>query len=413
MIGPGAGELLLTPRAPHCQEGPCSNHHCVETLSAHDPHNPAQHAHPRDGADRLRAVFSHDVPGTIGVEEEVMLLDGATFDLRPDGPAVLAADGPDVRFVTELPAAQLEIVLPPLRSVADVADALRDARRDLAARAAPSGAVLAGGGVHPFAAGVGALNDGPRYRAIAGELAGVARRQLVFGLHVHVALAGPDAALAVYNAIREELPALAALAANAPYYEGADSGLASVRPALNDLLPRHGIPPALESWEAVAALHAWGKRTGAVPDAGQWWWEARLHPVHGTLEVRACDTQATVTDTAALVAVVHGLAGLLAARHAAGELPAPAPAWRIAENRWSASRHGVRGRWFDVRDGATRAMDDHLHALLDDLTPFVPADRLADARDLVAHPRAERVRALLEAHGPRAAMGRMAGEFSG
>jgi carboxylate-amine ligase len=343
-----------------------------------------------------------------------MPLDGETLDLRPDGPAVLSSGGgADTRFTTELPAAQLEIVLPPQPTVDAVAAALLAARRDLAARAAATGAALAGCGVHPFASAVGVLNDGPRYTAIADEFAGVARRQLVFGLHVHVALDGPDTALAVYNAIREHLPALAALAAHAPYYEGADSGLASVRPKLNDLLPRQGIPPALPSWEAVAAMHQWGRDTGAVPDAGQWWWEARLHPVHGTLEVRVCDTQATVADTAALVAVVGGLVALLAARHHAGELPAPAPGWRIAENRWSACRHGVGGRWFDPRTGTVRAMADHLHALLDDLAPFAPADRLDAARDLVERPRATRLRMLVEEHGLGGAMRRMADDFVG
>jgi carboxylate-amine ligase len=367
----------------------------------------------RSAADRLRAAFAHATPGTIGVEEEVMLLDAETLDLRPDGPAVIAATGHDERFTTELPAAQLEIVLPPATTIDDIAASLRAARRDLAAGAARSGAVLAGGGVHPFASSVGVLNGGPRYAAIADEFAGVARRQLVFGLHVHVALDAADTALAVYNAVREHLPAFAALGANSPYYEGSDSGLASVRPKLNDLLPRQGVPPELPSWEAVAAMHEWGTATGAVPDAGQWWWEVRLHPVHGTLEVRVCDTQATVADTTALVATVQGLVALLAARHHAGDLPDPAPSWRIAENRWSACRHGVAGRWFDVRDGTTRAMGDHLHELLDELAPFAPAAHLDGARDLIDHPRAERFRDLAEEHGPSGAMRRMADDFLG
>jgi carboxylate-amine ligase len=356
--------------------------------------------------------FAHDVPGTIGIEEEVMLLDGETLDLRPGAAAILASPGPDDRFTSELPAAQLEIVLPPLASVDAVAAALLRARRDLATRAAASGAALAGGGVHPFASPLGVLSGGPRYAAIAEEFAGVARRQLVFGLHVHVALADPDTALAVHDALREQLPALAALAAGAPYYEGADSGLASVRPKLNDLLPRQGIPPALGSWAALEAMHAWGRETGAVPEPTQWWWELRLHPVHGTLEVRVCDTQATVADTAALVATVSGLVALLAARHRAGELPPPAPTWRIAENRWSACRHGVGGRWFDVRGGPTVPMADHLHALLGEIAPFAPAGRLDAARDLIEHPRAARFRALAAAHGPRGAMRRVAEAFT-
>jgi carboxylate-amine ligase len=243
----------------------------------------------------------------------------------------------------------------------------------------------------------------------------VARRQLVFGLHVHVALDGPDEALAVYNAIREQLPALAALGANAPYYEGRDSGLATMRPKLSELLPRQGVPPELTSWDAVADMHEWGRSTGAVPEAGQWWWEARLHPVHGTLEIRVCDTQATVAETAALTATVRAMTALLAARHRAGELPDPAPTWRIAENRWSACRHGVDGRWFDVRTGAVRATRDHLHQVLDELMPFMKSfgseAEFSTARRLVDQPRPARFRALVDEHGLAGAMQRLADDF--
>jgi carboxylate-amine ligase len=367
--------------------------------------------------DRLRELFRHERPGTVGIEEEVMVLDAATLDLSPSASDLVMQAGNDERFKTELPAAQLEIVLAPAASAEELVAQLRRARGAAAMLAARSGAVLAGAGVHPFASGAGQLNGGPRYTAIAEEFAGVARRQLVFGLHVHVALDGPDEALAVYNAIREHLPALAALGANAPYYEGQDTGLASVRPKLNELLPRQGIPPALASWDAVADMHAWGRATGAVPDAGQWWWEARLHPVHGTLEVRVCDTQATVADTAALTTTVRALAAMLAARHRAGDLPEPAPTWRIAENRWSACRHGVDGRWFDVRGGAVHATRDHLHRLLDELTPFMMSfgseAELSTVRSLVDRPRAARFRALVAEHGPVAAMQCLADDFLG
>src|SRR5919204_4039056 len=141
-----------------------------------------------------------------------------------------------------MPAAQLEIALAPGKTVAGAAAALRAARADLAAAAAGT-ALFAGAGVHPFAAAEGPLNGGERYDAIAREYGAVARRPLVFGLHVHVAVPGADRPLAVYNALREELPALAALGAAAPYYQGVDTGLASVRPKLCDLLPRQGVPP--------------------------------------------------------------------------------------------------------------------------------------------------------------------------
>lgn len=371
-------------------------------------------ANPR--ADELRAPFeAHPASFTVGLEEELMLLDAVTLDLAPRGAEVVAALAGDERFRTELPAAQLEIVGAPGATVAEAADALRAGRRALAA-ALPDGLAVAGAGVHPFTAGDGVLSGGARYEALAREYAGIARRQLVFGLHVHVGVAGADRALAVFNALREELPALAALAAGAPFYEGRDTGLASVRPKLCDLLPRQGVPPALPSWEALAEALSWGRRTRTFDD-GQWWWEARLHPTLGTIEVRVCDAQATVGDSAALAAVVQALVATLAARHEAGELPPPAEDWRIAENRWSACRHGARGRWASMRGVGSEATADHLAALLEVLAPAARelgcAAELAGAGDLLERPRAETARAVAVEEGPRALVARLAERFAG
>jgi carboxylate-amine ligase len=375
-------------------------------------------AAPNPDAAQLRAAFDAPRPPTVGVEEELMLLHPETLDLAPCAGAVLARVGDDPRFKAEMPAAQLEIAGPPAATVREATAALRDARETLAAAAA--GLVrVAGAGVHPFAAAEGVLNRGARYDAIAAEYGAVARRQLVFGLHVHVAVAGADRALAVYNALREHLPALAALGAASPFYEGRDTGLASVRPKICDLLPRQGVPPAVPSWEALAEAFAWGRASGTVADPGQWWWEARLHPTLGTVEVRVPDAQATVADTAALAAVVHALVIDLAARYDAGDETVasgtPAPTWRIGENRWSACRHGVRGRWVDVRTGAARPMHEHLHALLDGLGPAAASigstPELEAARDLIDRPRAELARRAAAADGPRGLARALADRF--
>jgi carboxylate-amine ligase len=328
--------------------------------------------------DALTEAFRHDRAATVGLEEELMLLDPETLDLAPCAPALLAMLGGDERFKAELPAAQLEIVGRPSASVPAAAAELLQARIDLT-RAAAGLALPAGAGVHPFASGLGEVSPGERYERILGEYGGVVRRQLVFGLHVHVALGGPDRALAVYNALREHLPALAALAGASPFYEGRDTGLASVRPKLSELLPRQGIPPAFADWEAFGRALRWGREVNVFADA-RWWWEARLHPVHGTIEVRVPDTQATVGETAAVAAVVHALVARLAERHDARELPEPAETWQIAENRWSACRHGVAGRWVEPRSGTTLSMRAHLHALLDELEPA--AERLGCGAEL-------------------------------
>jgi glutamate---cysteine ligase / carboxylate-amine ligase len=364
---------------------------------------------------RLTEVFESVEPFTVGLEEEVMLLDPDTLDLAECAPALLARldDGPSP-FKLELPASQLELITPPQQSVADAVDDLARARGELLVAAA--GLVRpAVAGVHPFSAPEGALNRGPRYERAAADYGWAARRQLVCALQVHVAVGGAGRTLAVYNALRAELPLLTALAANAPLYGGQDTGMASVRPAISGLLPRQGIPPALESWEELAEGLRWGARAGTVPEPGFWWWELRPHPRFGTLELRAPDAQTTLADAAAVAAVAHALVVELAQRHDAGELPRPAPGWRIAENRWSASRRGVEGTLADLETGEPLPTRDRLEQLLDRLEPVAErigaADGLADARRLARRNGALTQRAVADERGPQGLAGWLADRF--
>jgi len=356
---------------------------------------------PRTDPASLRATFDAAEPLTVGVEEELMLLDPETLDLAPVAPQVLDRLGGDARFQLELPASQLEIVLPPSRSVADLAVELAQARHDLA-RAADGLALIAGAGLHPFAPFEGAMNRGDRYQRIVREYGSVARRQLVFAFQVHIAVGGADRTLAVYNALRGHLPELAALAANAPFHEGRDTGFASFRPVVSDMLPRQGMPPAIGSWEAWSEELAWGARSGRLPGPSQWWFELRPHPAFGTLEVRVPDTQATVAEAAAIAAVAHALVARLVEQPRDGM-----PSWRIEENRWVAARHGLDGTFADLHTGERVPVRTRLSALLDDLEPYAaslgaPAE-FAFARSLVEANGAERVRAAASGDPHRAA----------
>ncbi len=344
---------------------------------------------PAIDAPSMRAVFDAPRAPTIGIEEELMLLDPGTRDLAPLCEEALAALASDTRFRAELVAAQIEIATPPRNTVAGAAQVLREARGELVG-AVGGRALVAGAGVHPFAAGLGELHGAARYHELATEFASVARRQLVFGLHVHVAISGAERAVAVHDALRSHLPALAGLAANAPFYEGRDTGLASVRPTIAAMLPRQGVPPALGTWAAFERALSWGEGAGVLPAKQRWWWELRLHPTFGTIEVRVADTQTTVDESAAYAAVVHALVTWLAERFDAGEALPVAPTWRIAENRWWAARHGLDASFADLVTGEREPLRVRLERLFDELAPV--AARLGCAADL------ERARAL--AAGP-------------
>ena len=282
----------------------------------------------------LVARFDEPSPPTVGLEEEIMVLDAGTLDLAPRAAEVLerAGDG-DGRFKPELVAAQLEIATTPCATVDDAVAQLAEGRRVLAAAAGPD-LRLACAGAHPFAETEGELTPGARYEAITGEYGVIARRQLCSALQVHVAVRPAAAALDVYNALRSYLPDLAGLAANAPFHDGRDIGLASIRPTIATLLPRQGVPPALPSWGAYATALA------TLDDPAAWWWELRPHPFHGTLEIRVPDAQTTVADARAVAAVAHALVRWLTLRRAAGEPLQAEETWSIEERRWCAQRHG-------------------------------------------------------------------------
>ncbi len=288
-----------------------------------------------------------------------MLLDPVTLDLAPVAQRIPGAK-------LELPASQLELNTPPAATVGEAIAALADGRRDAAA-AADGIARLGVAGVHPFAAPLGELNTDERYEHIVARYGDVARAQLVCALQVHVAVGTAERSLAVYNALRGHLPELAALAANAPFHAGRDTGFASVRPLINGLLPRQNVPPSFASWDEYADALAW-----SVPEPGSWWWELRPHLTYGTLEIRVCDAQTTLEETAAVTAYAHALVAWLAERD---DLTV-ARSWQIAENRWAALRHGVEATFKDYVTSREQPVRDLLLERVETLGAGRRADRL-------------------------------------
>lgn len=351
---------------------------------------------------------------TTGLEEEVLLLDPAGGELAPRAAEVLGRLARPELFKLELPAAQLEILTPAMANAADAAAVLAHGRRELRDLGADVVRPI-GCGAPPTGGPTGELNSGERYAAILADYRAVARHQLVCALQVHVGVRGADRALAVYNGLRSFLPAIAALAANAPYRAGSDTGMASIRPAICTMLPRQGVPPAIADWESFAADLRWGAAAGAVPEPRRWWWELRPHVGFGTLEVRVADTQICPQDSAAVAAFVHCLVGWLADRHDAGETLPVHSSWRIAENRWSACRDGVQGTVADLTTGAplpTRAwLEDLLEALAPVAVRLSCAPALDHAASLCAVNGAMRQRAFAGEHGPRALLGWLADCF--
>ncbi|MGW7681721.1 carboxylate-amine ligase [Kribbella sp. NPDC054772] len=341
-------------------------------------------------AELLRSRFSATEAGTVGFEEELLLVDRATW--LPAAAAAVIGDVDDPRVKQELPACQLEIATSVHTCVADAVDELR-ACRALISKACDATVAAIATPVHPQLDGPVGLSHTERSGALAARYREVIGRQLVSSLQVHLAFGDADCTLDVYHRLRNVLPELAALAGAAPYAGGRDTGLCSVRPVIAAQLPRQGVPPIIASWEQYAADLAWTVRGGAVGDASEWWWELRPHVGYGTLELRVLDVQATVRQTSAITRFVYALGARFADLHRSGEPASPAPSWRIAENRWAALRDGVRGELLDLRTGEARATRRRLHELIDAAEPYA-TDSLDDVRLMVEEPPVEHLRAL-------------------
>ena len=352
-------------------------------------------------ARELRAGFAGTAAATVGLEEELIVVDAGSLDPVDDVDSVL--DRPcDQRVTHEFRSAQLELVIPPAQSARRLSRLLGNARLELIGALGGRARILAAGG-HPTARTPIRVTDLPRYREIALDHPWATRRGLPTGLHVHVAAGGPDEALAIYNACRSYLPELTALAANSPFFEGTDSGLASSRLKLTEDLPRSGIPPLFESWDDFASFASWGTMGGLFPDLTHCWWDLRLRPEYGTLEFRVFDAQTPLDETAALVAVCQALVSALAARYEAGELPAALPTHMIGENRWRALRDGLDGDLVDYVTGVAQPARERLTRLLLQLEPHAAAagcaDELAHAWPMIAQNGAARQRAIAARHG--------------
>ena len=307
------------------------------------------------------------VPWTLGIEEEVMLLDPETWRLAQCIEEVLAELPPDLAAVmcSETHSGAIELNTRPHATVAEAAADLSRLRMKLAEVLDRLGLRAGCSGTHPFADWSDMrVAEADRHQAVAGSMRELARREPTFALHVHVGVPTSAAAMAAANQMRAHLPILLALSANSPYWQGRDSGLASARTPLFQAFPRVGIPRAFASYNDWVETVDLLVRCRAFPDPSFLWWDVRLQPRYGTVEVRIMDAQASVEQTAALTALVQCLVRLEATE---GYAPAHLIHAQevLEENRFLAARDGVdaslvdpaRERRVPVRDLAEPLLD--------------------------------------------------------
>ena len=311
-----------------------------------------------------------EAPWTVGIEEEVMLLDPVTWMPASRSEDALAALAPDVAAHTsaETHGSAIELATDPHQTVAGAVEQLARLRAGLAEGLDRVGLAAAVAGTHPLARWEDTeVSPGARYQFLYASMRELARREPTFALHVHVAVPDPGAAVRALAGLRRHLPLLLALSANSPFWQGRDSGLASARIPVFQAFPRTGAPRHFDTYagyvEAVDVL----LRCDAIPEPTFLWWDARLQPRFGTVEVRIMDAQTRIQDTAALVALVQCLVRREAL--AGDDVGDPIAPEVLEENCFLAARDGVRAGLVVPDAGCRVPVSDLLAALVRDCTP--------------------------------------------
>jgi carboxylate-amine ligase len=307
-----------------------------------------------------------ETPYTLGVEEEVMMLEPHSWALAHAIDSVLPTLSPTLaaKATAETHGSALELQTGIHNEVSGAMDELRALRDELHEALERMQLRVATAGTHPFAVWHNiVVSGGDRYQFVYGSMRELARREPTFALHVHVGIADPETAIRVCNRMRVHLPLLLALSGNSPFWQGRDTGLASARTPLFQAFPRVGIPRAFNDYSDYVEIVDLLIRSEGVPEPTFLWWDVRPQPRFGTIEVRIMDAQSRADETAALAALTQCLAKLEAEQGYAGPVAVGAQEV-ISENRFIAARDGVDARLIDAEAEARVSVRDMLAYLL-------------------------------------------------
>ena len=317
---------------------------------------------------------------TLGVEEELFLVDPGSRDLLTD-PAVGIFEtcertcGPH-KVVREFLRSQIEINTRVCGSIAEVRAALRDTRRIVIEAAEQYGTAAMAASMHPFASWLEqAVTPKERYKRFAVTFQEGLRQFVTSGMHVHAGFGDADTRIRVMTALRRYLPLLHALSTSSPFNAGRETGFKSYRLSLIGGLPRTGMPGPLRSWDEYDRLLSEYQRMNFLNDGSELWWDIRPSHAYPTVELRICDVCTRIEDAVSIAALYACLIRWLWRQDREGRLPSEPLTELIAEDRWIAQRYGVFAFFGDRTSGAGRVdIADYLSEVVDELA--------ADARAL-------------------------------
>ena len=323
---------------------------------------------------------------TIGIEEEFFVYDAKTRRaLRRADRKFLAVLKKNLgeRVSTEMLQSQIEVMTVPCETMDEARTQLTELRRGLGEAAKDRKLGIAAMGTFPLAFWTEQqATRKERYGALMDDLQMIGARNMLCGMHVHVAIPDPDVRIDLMMRLTPYLPLLLALSTSSPFWQGQLTGLSGYRLAAYDEMPRTGLPELFRTNadydDYVAAL------VGAkiIPDASYIWWAIRPSLKHPTIELRVADSCTRIEDALAIAALFRCLVRALDRNRGINAGFDRVGRAITAENKWHAQRSGIAANFIDP---FSRVPID-IRQWLDQVLAFVDADIEALAcRDEIGH----------------------------
>ncbi|MEJ8560231.1 carboxylate-amine ligase [Yoonia sp. GPGPB17] len=330
-------------------------------------------------------------PFTIGIEEEYLLVDQETLALAHAPDSLIEACTKDLagKVSPEFLQCQIEIGTGVCQTIGEAREDLVHLRRTVARHAADYGLAPIAASCHPFADWKDQHHtDKERYNKLRRDLAGVARRMLICGMHVHVGIPDKEMRINLVNQLKYFLPHLHALSASSPYWQGDDTGMSSYRLTVFDNLPRTGLPPYMKDWAQFASTVDTLIDLELIEDASKIWWDLRPSSKFPTIESRICDVAPRMDVTLTLAALTQCLTRMLWRKSTSGEGWHVVQNFMVGENRWRAQRYGVSEGLIDFGRKSlipfSQAVDEIIALVAEDAETLDCVAEVIAARDIVA-----------------------------
>lgn len=306
---------------------------------------------------------------SVGIEEEYLLVDKESRDLKSEPPPALLAKCEEAlhgQVSPEFLRSQIEVGTKVCKSVHEARDDLVHLRSTVGGIADEFDLALIASSTHPFAHWQSQQHtDKERYNLLAQDLQQVVRRLVICGMHVHVGIEDDELRIDLLNQATYFLPHLLALSTSSPFWQGAPTGLKSYRLSIFDELPRTGLPHSFSSYSEYERTIELLVNAGLIEDASKIWWDMRPSGRFPTLEMRITDVCPLVEDSVAIAALFQCILRLLYRLRRKNQRWRQYPPLLIRENRWRAQRYGVEQGMVDFGKGAIIPFSELLEELFE------------------------------------------------